>query len=127
MNSSHHDRRTAELHQMQRAIAGLLIYQDILDSEVGIALIELLQAIVNGDRSQGNALICLTAYGRFFKALATAKCSWEEYLIDRILRCMLLRDRRLGCTSPRCGCRVHRRGVAEQLCICSCQNARRLE
>ena len=86
MTSSHHDRRTPELHQMQRAIAGLLIYQDILDSEVGIALIDLLQAIASGDRSQGNALICLTAYGRFFKALAVENCSWEEYLIDRVLQ-----------------------------------------
>jgi uncharacterized protein len=86
MDSSHLDRHTAELHQMQRAIAGLLIYQNILDGEVGIALIELLQAIANGDRSQGNALICLTAYGRFFKALTTENCSWEEYLIDRLLQ-----------------------------------------
>ncbi len=86
MNSSHQDRRTAELHQMQRAIAGLLLHQDMLDSEVGIALIKLLQAIANGDRSQGNALICLTAYGRFFKALADENCSWEEYLIDRLLQ-----------------------------------------
>jgi uncharacterized protein len=86
MNSSHQDRRTAELHQMQRAIAGLLIYQDILASEVGIALIELLQAIANGDRSQGNALICLKAYGRFFKALAVENCSWDEYLIEQVLQ-----------------------------------------
>jgi uncharacterized protein len=86
MTSSHHDRHTAELHQMQRAIAGLLLYQDVLANEVGIALVELLQSIANGDRSQGNALTCLTAYGRFFKALATENCSWEEYLIDRVLR-----------------------------------------
>ncbi|WP_373541897.1 ATP-binding protein [Chamaesiphon sp.] len=86
MTSSHHDRHTAELHQMQRAIAGLLLYQDVLANEVGIALVELLQAIASGDRSQGNALICLTAYGRFFKALATENWSWEEYLIDRVLR-----------------------------------------
>jgi uncharacterized protein len=86
MTSSHQDRHTPELHQMQRAIAGLLVYQDILDGEVGIALIQLLQAIVNGDRSQGNAIICLTAYGRFFKALAAENCSWEEYLIDRLLQ-----------------------------------------
>jgi uncharacterized protein len=86
MDSSHLDRHTAELHQMQRAIAGLLVYQNILDNEVGIALVELLQAIANGDRSQGNALICLTAYGRFFKALATENCSWEEYLIERLLQ-----------------------------------------
>jgi uncharacterized protein len=86
MTSSHHDRHTAELHQMQRAIAGLLIHQDILDSQVGIALINLLQAIASGDRSQGNALTCLTAYGRFFKALATENCSWEEYLIGQLLQ-----------------------------------------
>jgi uncharacterized protein len=86
MNSSHQDRHTAELHQMQRAIAGLLLFQDVLAGEVGIALIDLLQAIANGDRSQGNALICLTAYGRFFKALATANCSWEEYAIERLLQ-----------------------------------------
>jgi uncharacterized protein len=86
MNSSHQDRHTAELHQMQRAIAGLLLYQDVLDNEVGNALIKLLQAIANGDRSQGNALICLTAYGRFFKALADRDDSWEEYLIDRLLQ-----------------------------------------
>ena len=71
---------------MQRAIAGLLLYQDILDNEVGIALVNLLQAIASGDRSQANALICLTAYGRFFKALADENRSWEEYLIDRLLQ-----------------------------------------
>ncbi len=86
MNSSHHERHTAELHQMQRAIAGLLVYQDILNSEVGKAAIELLDAIANRDRSQATALICLTAYGRFFKALAAENCGWEEYLIDRILQ-----------------------------------------
>jgi uncharacterized protein len=86
MNSSHHERHTAELHQMQRAIAGLLVYQDILTDEVGTAAIELLDAIANRDRSQANGLICLTAYGRFFKALATENCSWEEYLIERILQ-----------------------------------------
>ena len=71
---------------MQRAIAGLLLYQDILGGEVGLALIDLLQAIANGDRSQGNAMICLTAYGRFFKALAGENCSWEEYLVAQILQ-----------------------------------------
>jgi uncharacterized protein len=86
MISSHQERHTAELHQMQRAIAGLLVYQDILAGEVGSALIDLLDAIANRDRSQGTALICLTAYGRFFKALATENCSWEEYLIEQILQ-----------------------------------------
>ena len=70
---------------MQRAIAGLFLYQDILNCEIGAALVDLLQAIVSGSQSQGNALVCLAAYGRFFKALATENCSWEEYLIDRLL------------------------------------------
>ena len=86
MTSSHHDRHTAELHQMQRAIAGLFLYQDILECEIGIALILLLKSIASGDRSQGNSLTCLTAYGRFFKALAHQNCSWEEFLIDRLLQ-----------------------------------------
>lgn len=79
-------RYTAELHQMQRAIAGLCLYQELFDGEIGIAVGELLQAIVSGDRSQGNALICLKAHGRLFKALATAQASWENYLIDRLLQ-----------------------------------------
>ena len=86
MNSSYRDRHTAELHQMQRAIAGLYLYQDILNCEIGLALIDLLKAIASGDRSQADALICLTAYGRFFKALATENCSWEEFTIGRILQ-----------------------------------------
>jgi uncharacterized protein len=79
------DRHTAELHQMQRAIGGLFLYQDILNCEVGESLVVLLKAIACGERSQIDALICLTAYGRFFRALATENCSWEEYLIDRLL------------------------------------------
>jgi predicted AAA+ superfamily ATPase len=70
---------------MQRSIAGLFLYQDILNCEVGEALIALIQAISCGERSQLDALICLTAYGRFFKALATENCSWEEYAIARLL------------------------------------------
>ena len=88
MNSSYRDRHTAELHQMQRAIAGLYLYQDILNCEIGLALIDLLKAIASGDRSQADALICLTAYGRFFKALATENCSWEEFTICRILQAL---------------------------------------
>ncbi len=86
MTSFHGDRHTAELHQIQRAIARLFLYQDVLNGEVGSTFIDLLGSIALGDRSQGHALICLTAYGRFFKALASQNCSWEEYLIDRLLQ-----------------------------------------
>jgi uncharacterized protein len=86
MNSSHRDRRTAELHQMQRAIAGLCLYQDLFSCEIGVALVDLLKAIGSGDRSQADTLICLTAYGRFFKALATENWSWEEFIVNGILQ-----------------------------------------
>ena len=79
-------RHTAELHQIQRSIAGLFLYQDVLECEVGISLIALLRSIESGSRSQGNALICLTAYGKFFRALAAHNFSCEGWLIDRILR-----------------------------------------
>ena len=99
------DRHTAELHQMQRAIAGLFLYQDILDCVVGKSLIELIRAIAIGDRSQGNALICLTAYGNFFRALAAENCSWEEFLIRRLLQAenpfsLQVQSKDLGSLSP---------------------------
>jgi hypothetical protein len=86
MNSSTADRHIPELHQMQREIAALLLYQDVLSDEIGVAFIELLHAIAAGDRSRGNTLACLTAYGKLFRALSSHDYNWGNYLIDRILR-----------------------------------------
>ncbi len=68
---------------LQRQAASLLIYQSVLQGEVGNAFLELLQAIRNSDADGRD---CLQAYGNYFQALAAKQQNWEEYLITRILR-----------------------------------------
>jgi predicted AAA+ superfamily ATPase len=79
------DRYISELHQTERGIASLLLYQDVFDDEIGRSFIELLTAIVHSDRSRKNTLDCATAYGKLFRALAARNYNWKYYLIDRIL------------------------------------------
>jgi uncharacterized protein len=67
---------------LQRQAASLLLYQSVLQSEVGIAFLELLQAIRYTD---ADARGCLQAYGSYFHALAARNQNWEDYLITQIL------------------------------------------
>ncbi|AFY31437.1 protein of unknown function DUF815 [Calothrix sp. PCC 7507] len=67
---------------LQRQAASLLLYQSVLQSEVGIAFLDLLQAIRYTD---ADALGCLQAYGNYFHALAARNQNWEDYLITQIL------------------------------------------
>ncbi len=67
---------------LQRQAASLLLYQSILQSEVGIAFLDLLQAIRYTD---ADARGCLQAYGSYFHALAKRNQNWENYLITQIL------------------------------------------
>ncbi|MBW4625620.1 MAG: ATP-binding protein [Brasilonema octagenarum HA4186-MV1] len=68
---------------LQREAASLLLYQSVLQSEVGRAYLDLLQAIRYTDADgQG----CLQAYGNYFRCLAAKHQNWEEYLITQILR-----------------------------------------
>ncbi|MES1023639.1 ATP-binding protein [Gloeocapsa sp. BRSZ] len=62
--------------------ASLLLYQSVLHNEVGQAFLHLLQSLSNG----GNKINCLQAYGNYFKALAASNQSWQDYLIEQILR-----------------------------------------
>ncbi|MEH1930409.1 ATP-binding protein [Nostoc sp.] len=71
-----------KIHYLQRQAASLLLYQSVLQSEVGIAFIELLQAIRYTD---ADARGCLQAYGSYFHALAARNQNWEDYLITQIL------------------------------------------
>ncbi|MBN3952214.1 MAG: ATP-binding protein [Nostoc sp. NMS7] len=71
-----------KIHYLQRQAASLLLYQSVLQSEVGIAFIELLQAIRYTD---ADARGCLQAYGNYFHALAARNQNWEDYLISQIL------------------------------------------
>ncbi|BAY25744.1 hypothetical protein NIES2100_55520 [Calothrix sp. NIES-2100] len=72
----------AKIQFLQRQAASLLLYQSVLKSEVGIAFLDLLQAIRYTD-ADGRG--CLQAYGNYFHALAAINQNWEDYLITQIL------------------------------------------
>ncbi|HIK06541.1 MAG TPA: ATP-binding protein [Trichormus sp. M33_DOE_039] len=72
----------AHIQFLQRQAASLLLYQSVLQDEVGIAFLELLQAIRYTD---ADARGCLQAYGSYFRALANQQQTWEDYLITQIL------------------------------------------
>ncbi|PMB26277.1 AAA+ family ATPase [Fischerella thermalis CCMEE 5198] len=73
----------AKVQFLQRQAASLLLYQSVLQTEVGVAFVDLLQAI---RYSEADARSCLQAYGIYFRALATKNQNWEEYLITQILK-----------------------------------------
>lgn len=72
----------AKVQFLQRQAASLLLYQSVLQSEVGNSFLELLQAIRYTD---ADAKSCLQAYGSYFQALAASSQNWEDYLITQIL------------------------------------------
>ncbi|MEH2318859.1 ATP-binding protein [Nostoc sp.] len=71
-----------KVHYLQRQAASLLLYQSVLQGEVGMAFLELLQAIRYTD---ADARGCLQAYGSYFHALAAKNQNWEDYLITQLL------------------------------------------
>ncbi len=73
----------AKVQFLQRQAASLLLYQSVLEGEVGIAFLDLLQAI---RYTEADARSCLQAYGNYFSSLAARNQNWEEYLITQILR-----------------------------------------
>jgi uncharacterized protein len=68
-----------KVQSLQRQAASLLLYQSVLQGEVGIAFLELLQAI---RYTEADARGCLQAYGSYFHALAARNQNWEDYLIN---------------------------------------------
>ncbi|MFM6093012.1 MAG: ATP-binding protein [Cuspidothrix sp.] len=67
---------------LQRQAASLLLYQSVLDNEVGRTFLNLLQTIRYTDADGRD---CLQAYGSYFQALAASEQTWEEYLLKQIL------------------------------------------
>jgi len=68
-----------------QAASSLLLYQTVLDTDVGDAFLELLQTLHEADYDpQANQLACLQAYGRWFHELATHQQSWPEHLQAQI-------------------------------------------
>lgn len=83
---------------LQRQAASLLLYQSVLSGEVGLAFLDLLEALlyskapVSCDQAtsmeshERDGVNCLRAYGRWFQALAARNQSWQDYLITQILK-----------------------------------------
>ncbi|WP_204105799.1 MULTISPECIES: ATP-binding protein [Spirulina sp. CCY15215] len=65
---------------LQQQAASLLLYQNVLDNNVGRAFVSLLSTL-----KEGNSIHCLQAYGRWFKTLAETGKNWQDYLIQQIL------------------------------------------
>ncbi|PIG92568.1 ATP-binding protein [Gloeocapsopsis sp. IPPAS B-1203] len=61
--------------------ASLLLYQSVLNNEVGQAFLQLLQTLSHSV----DQISCLQAYGNYFKALAASNQSWQDFLITQIL------------------------------------------
>jgi uncharacterized protein len=77
------DSVSASIQFLQRQVASLLLYQSVLDDEIGQAFLQLLRSFRHQDT---DGLACLEAYGQWFRAMAAAGLSWQDYLLTQIVR-----------------------------------------
>ncbi|MGF1458118.1 MAG: ATP-binding protein [Leptolyngbyaceae cyanobacterium] len=70
----------ASVQRFQQQSVGLLLYQSVLQTAISQAWLELLDALCREDSAE-----CLTAYGRWFRALAAERQTWQRHLIEQIL------------------------------------------
>jgi predicted AAA+ superfamily ATPase len=71
---------------LQKAVS-LLVYQSVLETEIGQAFLQLLRQLCQIESDAGaSSLECLRAYGAWFKLLADRNQSWQDYLLTAILR-----------------------------------------
>jgi len=74
------------VYSLLRQAASLLIYQAVLDDEVGQAFLELLHAILRAERNvAAEHLDAFYAYGRWFRTLAERNQSWQDHLLTRLV------------------------------------------
>jgi uncharacterized protein len=72
---------------LQDQAASLLVYQAVLTDEVGSAFLALLKAVDKLQHSlEPDKKDYLYAYGRWFYALAHKNQSWQNHLVEQILR-----------------------------------------
>jgi hypothetical protein len=79
----------SSIQYLEIKAASLLLYQSVLQNEVGKAFVKLIQAIYQSSAGGSGGIVgltCLKAYGQWFKTLAAQKMSWQDYLITQILR-----------------------------------------
>lgn len=66
---------------LQRQAASLLLYQSVIQGSVAQSFLTLLQNL-----GQQDELACLRAYGNWFQELVAADLSWQNYVLQQILR-----------------------------------------
>lgn len=73
--------------QLYTQVASLLVYQGVFTGAIGQALLDLLRQLhqVHQD-SPDNAINCLQAYGLFFRELAIADLTYQDWLVHQILQ-----------------------------------------
>jgi uncharacterized protein len=77
------DSVSASIQFLQRQVASLLLFQSVLEGEIGQAFLQLLRAF----QQQGKGgLDCLAAYGKWFRSMAAAGLSWQDYLLTQLAR-----------------------------------------
>jgi predicted AAA+ superfamily ATPase len=71
----------AQVQRYRQQATALLLYQSILQTLLSQALLNLLDALCVEDSAQ-----CLTAYGQWFHVQADQGQTWQDHLIQQILR-----------------------------------------
>ncbi|MBW4516220.1 MAG: ATP-binding protein [Timaviella obliquedivisa GSE-PSE-MK23-08B] len=74
---------SASIEVLQRQVAALLLYQSVFDDEIGQAFLRLLQVFRQQSKDE---LACLETYGQWFRTMAAAGLSWQDYLLTQITR-----------------------------------------
>ncbi|MDY7005252.1 MAG: ATP-binding protein [Cyanobacteriota bacterium] len=73
----------AQIHNLQKQIASLLLYQSVLKNPVGETFIQLLQSL---SKNNVNEIECIQTYSNCFRTIASRNISWQEYIISQIIK-----------------------------------------
>lgn len=76
---------TATITQYRQQAASLLLYQAVLDDDVGKTFLLLLEALSTSKGLTNERVHCLAAYSQWFQTLATTGKSWGDHLLERML------------------------------------------
>ncbi len=71
--------------QCQLQVVSLLLYQAILDDDVGQAFLSLLSTLSTNKGVANERAHCLSAYGHWFQTLARTGKSWGDHILQRLL------------------------------------------
>ncbi|NET34522.1 MAG: ATP-binding protein [Cyanothece sp. SIO1E1] len=74
----------ASIQFLRQQAASLLLYQAVLETKVGQAFLDLLQAIHDSNDAEDTR--CLKAYGHWFQVLVNSKQNWQDALMTEILQ-----------------------------------------